>query len=268
MLKPSLYVFDIDGTLLTTDYKILPSTRKAISLLAAGALRAPIMLATARSPRAIDPIARELHLDPFYVSLNGAFIVQERRILYDKPMEVEDAQRVMAIGEEAGLSINVYSAWDWFIATQNSWSTHEAKMVEWSGEVRDLRTVRKAHKILLMGEQDLIVQAQKRLIQDVPGVSAKLSIPHYLEIVDAGVSKGHALETVAALLGLDLSDAVAFGDGENDLDMLKRVGFSIAMGNAHPRLKEVANMVTGSNDQDGVLQGVLEILRLGGVIHE
>ncbi len=265
MLNPRLYVFDIDGTLLTTNYKILPSTREAISLLAVGELSAPIMLATARSPRAIDPSARELHLAPFYVSLNGAFIVQEEQILYDKPMEAEDAQRVMAIAKDAGLSVNVYSAWGWFIAEQNPWSSQEAKMVSWSGEVRDLRTVRQAHKILLMGEQDLILQTQRRLAQDVPGVSAQLSIPNYLEIVDASVSKGHALEIVAGLLGLDWRDVVAFGDGENDLDMLKRAGFSVAMGNAHPRLKEIADLVTGSNDQDGVLQGVLEVLQRGGV---
>lgn len=265
MLNPRLYVFDIDGTLLTTDYQILPSTKKAISLLAEKGSNALITLASARSPRAIDPIAKELYLDPFYVSLNGALIVQEGRILYDKPMTMEAARRVIAIGQEAGLSVNVYSTWDWFIAEQNPWSAHEAKMVNWSGIVRDLRTIHTAHKILFMGDQDLVTQAQRRLAQEVPSVSAQLSIPHYLEIVDAGANKGHALEIVEGLLELDRRDVVAFGDGENDLDMLKKADFSVAMGNAHPSLKEVADLVTGTNDQDGILQGVLEILRLGGV---
>ena len=65
MNKPKLYVFDIDGTLLTTEYKILPSTKQAMSLLAESELSAPVMLASARSPRAIDRFCRELNLARF-----------------------------------------------------------------------------------------------------------------------------------------------------------------------------------------------------------
>lgn len=265
MLNPKLYIFDIDGTLLTTDYQILPSTKEAIRLLAEGDLSAPIMLASARSPKAIDPICKELDVEPFYVSLNGALIVQSGRILYDKPMQTETAQRVIKIGREAGLSVNVYSAWDWFIGEVNSWSTHEGKMVGYHGEVRELTTVREVHKILLLGDQHQILETQRRLREDVVSVSAHLSIPHYLEIVDAEASKGHALEVVGGLLDVDFQHMVAFGDGENDLAMLKKAGFSVAMGNAHPSLKEAADFVTTSNDQDGVLRAVLKILDLGGV---
>ncbi|MCK9526173.1 MAG: Cof-type HAD-IIB family hydrolase [Limnochordia bacterium] len=264
MLDPRLYAFDIDGTLLTTDYKILPSTIEAMTLLAKGKLRAPIMLASARSPRAIDPIARELNLAPLYVSLNGAFIVQDRRVLYEKPMGKEAAQAVVAIGQEAGLSVNVYSGWNWFIDASNPWSTHEANMVSWQPEIRDLRRVDTAHKVLFMGDQDAILKAQRRLNRDVRSVAAHLSIPHYLEIVDAGASKAKGLEIVGELLQIDFRHMVAFGDGENDLAMLKRAGFSVAMGNAHPSLKEQADLVTSSNDQDGVFQAVLKIMELGG----
>lgn len=268
MNKPKLYVFDIDGTLLTTEYKILPSTKQAMSLLAESELSAPVMLASARSPRAIDPICRELNLAPFYVSLNGALIVRDGRVLYDKPMEPEAAQKVMQIGREAGLSVNVYSTWDWFIEEVNPWSTHEGKMVSWQGEVRDLRTVRTVHKILLLGEQELILRAQNRIGQEVPSVSAQLSIPNYLEISDRSASKGHALEVVSELLQIDFRDMVAFGDGENDLAMLQRVGYSIAMGNAHPNLKAVADFVTGTNDEDGILQAVQRMIAAGGADFE
>lgn len=265
MLNPKLYIFDIDGTLLTTDYKILPSTKKAMKLLAEGKLSAPIMLASARSPKAIDPIARELDLSPFYISLNGAFIVQNEKVLYDRPMEPSATQRVIEIGQEEGLSVNVYSRWDWFINEINPWSTHEAKMVGWEGEVRDLSTVHEAHKILLLGEQDEILKVQRRLTEEVPSVAAHRSIPHYLEIVDASASKGQALELVSELISVDFANMVAFGDGENDLAMLKTAGFAVAMGNAHQSLKDEADFVTSSNDEDGIYRAVLKILELGGV---
>ena len=265
MNKPKLYVFDIDGTLLNTDYQILPSTKEAMSLLNGGELSAPIMLASARSPRAIDPICAELDLAPFYVSLNGALIVREGRVLYDRPMEAEAAQRIMEIGREAALSVNVYSNFDWFVEEADPWSAHEGKMVGWQAEVVDFQAVRSVHKILLMGEQEEIAKAQRKIGQDVPSVSAQFSIPNYLEIVDKRASKGHALEIVSELLAVDSSSIVAFGDGENDLAMLQTAGFSIAMGNAHPSLKKAADFVTGSNDEDGILQAVQRILAAGGV---
>ncbi|HKM43185.1 MAG TPA: HAD family hydrolase [Limnochordia bacterium] len=265
MVNPRLYVFDIDGTLLTTDYKILDSTKQAMQLLSEGKLSAPVMLASARSPKAIDPIAKELNLEPFYISLNGAFIVQGGRVLYEKPMDQQAAKNVVAIGQEAGLSVNIYSGWEWYIGEENPWSTHEAKMVGWQGQARDLSEVGKAHKILLMGEQDLILKTQQRLQKDVPSVSAQLSIPHYLEIVDASANKGHALEIVGELIDVPFEYMVAFGDGENDLAMLKRAGFAVAMGNAHPSLKEVADLVTLSNNEEGIFQAVLRILELGGI---
>ena len=224
------------------------------------------MLASARSPRAIDPICRELNLAPFYVSLNGALIVRRACCMINPWSQRQP--KVMQIGREAGLSVNVYSTWDWFIEEVNPWSTHEGKMVSWQGEVRDLRTVRTVHKILLLGEQELILRAQNRIGQEVPSVSAQLSIPNYLEISDRSASKGHALEVVSELLQIDFRDMVAFGDGENDLAMLQRAGYSIAMGNAHPNLKAVADFVTGTNDEDGILQAVQRMIAAGGADFE
>lgn len=134
--------------------------------------------------------------------------------------------------------------------------------------MRDLRTVRTVHKILLLGEQELILRAQNRIGQEVPSVSAQLSIPNYLEISDRSASKGHALEVVSELLQIDFRDMVAFGDGENDLAMLQRAGYSIAMGNAHPNLKAVADFVTGTNDEDGILQAVQRMIAAGGADFE
>lgn len=263
MFNPRLYVFDIDGTLLTTDYKILPSTRKAIALLSERG--GQIMLASARPPKAMDPIAREFNLDPLYISLNGALVVQGERLLSAQAMPFQAAQRVISIALEAGLSVNVYSFWDWFIGETNAWSTHEGDMVGFYGEVRDLSTVQEVHKILLLGEQDKIVQVQDRLTRHVPEVVASRSIPNYLEVVDARVSKGRALSLVSELLDVDVRHIVAVGDGENDLAMLRLAGFSVAMGNAHPSLRAEAHFVTGSNNQDGILQAVLKIMDLGGV---
>ena len=73
-----------------------------------------------------------------------------------------------------------------------------------------------------------------------------------MEISAAGVTKASGLAWVAARLGIDAADTVAFGDMPNDVPMLAWAGRAVAMGNAHPAVKEIADEVTGGNDEDGV----------------
>lgn len=253
-----LYVFDIDGTILTTRHQILPSTKQAMALLTQAG--GQIMLASARPPKAVDPIVKELNLEPFYISLNGALVVQNDQILFEEPMNFEVAQEVIGRALSQGLSVNCYTAWDWFIEKPNYWSTREGNIVGYHGEVTDLKTIKKAHKLLLIGEPEVVSVVQNELIQHVPQVSGSLSSPNYLEVVAKGVSKAHALEVVSELVKIELKDMVAFGDGENDLPMLNEVGFAVAMGNAHPDLKKAAHLITSSNDEDGIFIAIQTIL--------
>jgi Cof subfamily protein (haloacid dehalogenase superfamily) len=74
--------------------------------------------------------------------------------------------------------------------------------------------------------------------------SGELSIP--------GIHKAGAIQTLLDHLGLDLADTMAYGDGHNDLEMLQHVAVGVAMGNAVPELKDIADDITGSPDEDGL----------------
>lgn len=258
MNYPQFYVFDIDGTILTTDHQILASTKAGMALLQAR--KFPIMLASARPPLAIDPIVAELGLEPFYISLNGALVVREKEILLDEAMDEDATQGVVKRALDHGLSVNVYFAWDWFIQETNPHSTREGEVVGFHGQVRDLETVSKAHKILVIGEPKEVLALQQELEAELPSVQASLSNPTYLEVVATGVSKAHALEVVSGLVGVTLEETAVFGDGENDLPMLKVSGLGVAMGNAHSALKQSAHFITGTNNEDGILQAIERIL--------
>ena len=78
------------------------------------------------------------------------------------------------------------------------------------------------------------------------------SLPTLLEFLDPAAGKGPALERLAGILGVAPSEIIAFGDEENDLDMLRFAGTGVAMGNASPILKDMADYVTLTNDEDGV----------------
>ena len=76
--------------------------------------------------------------------------------------------------------------------------------------------------------------------------------PAFTDITVKGANKGNALITVARQLALDINECIAFGDGGNDLSILKAAGIGVAMGNANDDVKAVANYVTTSVDEDGI----------------
>ena len=86
------------------------------------------------------------------------------------------------------------------------------------------------------------------------------SQPYYLDITHPLGNKGEALSTIAKLLAVPLTEIAVIGDGHNDIAMFERSGFSIAMGNANPEVRQAADFVTGSNRDDGFAQAVKIII--------
>lgn len=82
------------------------------------------------------------------------------------------------------------------------------------------------------------------------------SRPAYLEIVAACTSKGRALEALCGYYRIRLSEAMSFGNGENDTAMLKVAGFSVAVGNAVDEVKDAASYVVPTNNEDGVAEAL------------
>ena len=93
-----------------------------------------------------------------------------------------------------------------------------------------------------------------------PGTRGVFSHPRYLEVTAADVDKAHAVRTVCAQLGVPLAALAAIGDEENDIGMLREAGIGIAMGNAAPSVRAVADRTTDTNERDGVALAIAELL--------
>lgn len=94
--------------------------------------------------------------------------------------------------------------------------------------------------------------AARAEIQDISGIEITGALPMNLEINAAGVNKGKAMIELGKVLGIPKEEIMAFGDGDNDLKMLKEVGVGVAMENAIPSVKEAADYITLTNDEEGV----------------
>jgi hydroxymethylpyrimidine pyrophosphatase-like HAD family hydrolase len=119
------------------------------------------------------------------------------------------------------------------------------------------------NKILLIASKSDSSQALHLIADSVQSVSnATFSKPSYLEIVPKGANKAAALTHLITILGLDLSQVAAIGDGYNDLEMIREAGLGIAMGNA-PAVQSAAEWVTGTNNEAGVAQAVRRLVEDG-----
>ena len=108
-------------------------------------------------------------------------------------------------------------------------------------------------KILMSVLPEHIVQIQRQIADFLPeALTVVQTAPFYLEVIPDSINKGQGLIDTCRALGIDPCDAVAFGDAQNDIPMLKAAGIGVAMGNATQAVKAAADQVTDSNNEDGI----------------
>lgn len=112
-------------------------------------------------------------------------------------------------------------------------------------------------KLLLTGHPDDMVRAEAELSnQFAERMDVFRSAPFFVELVPKGIDKARSLARLLARLNRSAADLIAFGDGYNDLSMLRYAGMGVAMANAAPEVRAEADFVTASNEEDGVALGI------------
>ena len=258
--KPKLIALDIDGTLLSSNLTVLPKTKVALQSVAAKGHR--VVVASSRPPRSVRAIADSLEIDSSVtVSFGGAYILGGNRILFEQTLSPELATEIVMRVRNAALHASLYSAERWFVEQNDDWAEQEAKIVGFTPTlVGDLlHETGHVHKFLVMGEAEKIVAFREALLASDLKVDAVRSKPVYCEVNPDGIHKASAVELVSKHFGLTLADVIAFGDGENDLTMIREAGTGVAMDNAVASVKAVAKLVTKSNDEDGIAVALEEL---------
>lgn len=264
-------VLDVDGTLLTDDYCISMETRAAVQQVIQRGVQ--VVLASARSPSGLRRIMGELGISGIVITYTGALTCRlspdprvPLEMLTEQRMNLDSARSVLRNALSQRISVGWFSEDRWFISDWDLTLRRESALTGVIPIVTpDLALVGEApHKLqCIVGAPELLPHLSL-LARSLPAdCLGQFSLANYLEITHQGVNKATALLTLGQQLGVDPTAMVAIGDGENDLAMLQVVGFSIAMGNASPRVQAAADWVTDTNNRDGVVQAINRLIAMG-----
>lgn len=254
---------DIDGTLLNTSHKIPVKTKEKIFKMSKKGI--PFILVSARMPKGMVEIQNQLEIKNPMICYGGAMIVDgEGNSIYNVVLKKDEAIELKNFIQNTTpeVSINIYSGDYWLVEDlQEFWVNQEMKITGVLPKIvsfHDETVYNTVNKILCMGPQTQISMLEKSLIQQFPGIRIYKSKDTYLEIMSAEASKSAAIHMLEGRLGISRDEIIAFGDGHNDIDMIRYAGLGVAMMNASDEVKQAADYVTDCNDNEGVRQ-ILEM---------
>jgi len=250
-----LVATDLDGTLVRSDRTLSDRTVEVLNELAV-----PLVIATGRPIRWLSEVYERLRKLPIAVVANGAAVYDPQRheLLHSAPLSAAELAHACAVLREAIPEATFAVEVD---GSRSLVREPAHRVGEWE-ETYCPPQERELAELVAQPAAKLLVRAGVRDSDEFTAlVSATLnglyeathsSLSGLVEISAAGVTKASGLAWVAARLGVDAADVVAFGDMPNDVPMLAWAGRGIAVANAHPAVRDVADEITESNDDDGV----------------
>lgn len=256
---------DLDGTLTNHDKVVTPRTRQA--LLLAESKGAIIILASGRPTYGIVPVAECLELEKrggYILSYNGGNIVNAKtgeklfsQFLPDAVIPIlykYAKEKNHALLGYAGNEIITEMPDDPYVKEESRINKMNIRKVD------NLLDALEPHptKLLMTGDPTDMIKAEEELVE-ILGEKMDIfrSAPFFLELVPKGIDKAQSLLRLLSKINLTPADLMAFGDGYNDLSMLKLAGVGVAMANAAPEVRADADYVTLSNEEDGVAEALL-----------
>lgn len=282
-----LIATDMDGTLLNAAHEISQENIDAIKYAQSQGIT--VAIATGRAfYEASTPVA-ETDLSVPYICLNGAEVRDESfNIISTSNLNHELVERIKSILNKDDVYFQIYTNRGIYTEDPTKDLDIYLDIAKQAGQEADVEKIKAGIQKRIDNGTLKVVDSYED-IEDIPGelimkvlafnpdlekinaIGAELSaIPSLavssssrgnLEITHSDAQKGIALESIADKLKIDLQDVMALGDNMNDVSMLERVGYPVAMDNAMPEVKAVAKYVTDSNENSGVGKAIMKVLK-------
>lgn len=266
-----LIALDMDGTLLTSDHHVSKGCRDAIK--AAKEQGKYAVLSTGRNLDELKDNASDLHDVPFYICESGALLYdcKTKERLFHVSIPENIVKEILDIIED-------YDAMPYFASngetvvercrqghmTYFNMGKYEEMLFRQGSVIIDCTMKEYYEKTLCSVEKFNIFCASTKVRETLFAHLTSLNLPitmvyseiASIEISPLGVSKGLGLKKLCEHLGISIEESIAVGDADNDMEILKTAGLSVAMGNAAPYVKEVCDVIVSDNDHDGCKEAI------------
>ena len=256
MSKRYALFFDIDGTLVSfKTHEVPPSTIFALTQAKANGHR--VYIATGRPPVIITNLGAIEHLIDGYITTNGALCFVGDDLVTCHPIAMSDVMTIVEDSKTKGYSLIVVGKKDVAVLDPTG---DVARIFRQMLAVKNLDKASPLEEVL---KQDVLQMTpffpadyEQQMMVRLPQCISGRWHPEFTDITANGADKGKGIVAIARHDGLDISQTIAFGDGGNDKSMILQAGVGIAMGNAIDELKQQADYVTTSVDEDGILNAL------------
>ncbi len=256
MSNLKLAAIDLDGTLLGSDHALSERNLQAVKRVADSGIN--VVLASGRQWHTIVKFANQIGLPPSspIIAYNGAIIrTVSGGTFYHKPVPAHFAEEIVRDCAAGGYHLNYYLDDVLYVREDTHWGRLYEKRTGTKAVVGDLTRFdgQEPTKLLLIDTPETTNRLLKRY-QDKYGKALYITKTddEYLEFMNPAVSKSVALAEAAKRLHVTAAECAAFGDSFNDLPMLEWAGVGVAVENAKPELKAVADLIAPANTADGV----------------
>lgn len=266
-----LVAIDMDGTLLNSKKELLEETTQYFKDFHKKETETLLVLCTGRPETGIRPYLKDLgYLEEnhYIISQNGANIYESRtgKRVMDAFLDSAAIQKWIELGKKHGISVmgagvDYYYCFD---QEPTEWMEFDVKLV--SGKLKRIPTEESLntdfYKILLMGDEEQLNEFETFIPQEWRDEFYVVRSQKYLvEVLTKGVNKAFGLEKLAKELNIQPSEIAAIGDAANDIEMLEYAGLAIAMGNASEEVKAIADIVTDTNENNGVIKAIDKLIQ-------
>lgn len=259
-LQYRVIALDLDGTLTNNQKEVTTATKEALDNAMEQGAR--LVLASGRPVYGIVPVAKSLELDSkggYILAYNGGQIIdcKTNEVLYSQYLPSDVIPLLYEYAKSKGYALLGYkgneiiteSPDDIYVKEESRINKMNVRKVDVLTDELDAKPT----KLLMTGDPKDMLKAEEELREAVKDrIDVYRSAPFFMELVPKGIDKAKSLTRLLALLNLMPKDMMAFGDGYNDLSMLRLAGMGVAMANAAPEVRAEADFVTLSNEEDGV----------------
>ncbi|WP_163103150.1 Cof-type HAD-IIB family hydrolase [Peribacillus alkalitolerans] len=254
-MSKKIVFFDIDGTLLNHQKVIPDSTKKAVKQLQENGVF--VAIATGRAPFMFENIRKELDIESF-ISINGQFVLFENEVLSKTALPTDEIERLneqsrslkipLVFLNEKTMKANVHSN----ERIEEAMSSLKFPHPEFDDtfyleneifQVLMFCTEDEEHHFMDQYDQFRLIRWHKKSVDVLPIMG----------------SKAEGIKQFIKKAGFEMEDVYAFGDGLNDIEMLQAAGTGVAMGNASDEVKQHADVISDSVDEDGIFNGLTKL---------